>query len=265
MSGKASILYFSHGGGPLPLLNDPSHRAMADFLKSFPQSIPTPEAILVFSAHWEEPMPIVLTSDHPAMLFDYYGFPAESYTYDYPAPGNPRLAEEIIALLHDNRIPASGDSCRGFDHGTFVPLLLMYPNAEIPTVQISLVKGLDPELHLEIGKTLKPLKDRNILVIGSGFSFHNMLAFQDNTAGVNRANDAFQDWLTETCCEEMAESERIDRLIYWEDAPNARFCHPREEHLLPLHVCAGMAGRQGKIVFDDEILGKRAIGVFWRE
>ena len=146
----------------------------------------------------------------------------------------------------------------------FVPLKLMYPRADIPSIQLSLLRGLDPAAHLALGRALRGLLKENILVIGSGFSFHNMgaFSFQGNNAP-DPANDAFQDWLLKTCTEPMPRAEREQRLIDWETAPSARYCHPREEHLLPLHVCIGMADQPAKRVFDDHILGKRAVAFLW--
>ena len=143
---------------------------------------------------------------------------------------------------------------------------LMYPDADIPSIQVSLVKGLDPATHLEVGKALRELMTENILVIGSGFSFHNMQAFSwEGDRSVDQPNDAFQDWLVETCTVLPSGAEREQRLVLWEEAPGARYCHPREEHLLPLHVCVGTAGEDKRAmkIFDDYILGKRSVAFQW--
>jgi 4,5-DOPA dioxygenase extradiol len=261
---NAQIVYFSHGGGPLPILGDPSHKAMVDFMLRLPSQLRRPDAILVISAHWEESVATLLGAQMPPMFYDYYGFPAEAYEITYPAPGNPVLANRIAALLEKNHIPARIDAQRGFDHGLFIPLKLMYPQADIPSLQLSLLRGLDPAAHIALGKVLHGLMHENILVVGSGFSFHNMRAFSWQGIGaVDPANDAFQDWLIEACAGAMAQSEREQRLIDWEGAPSARYCHPREEHLLPLHVCLGMADKPGTLVFDGEILGKRSLAFMW--
>jgi aromatic ring-opening dioxygenase catalytic subunit (LigB family) len=126
------------------------------------------------------------------------------------------------------------------------------------------VRGLDPTAHIALGKALHELMLENILVIGSGFSFHNMRAF--SWQGIDRpdpANDLFQDWLIEVCTSPVSQSERERRLVEWEKAPSARYCHPREEHLLPLHVCLGLAGKPAQVIFDDPILGKRAVAFLW--
>ncbi len=259
------IVYVPHGGGPLPLLGEPGHRAMVEFMTRLPARLTKPEAIIVVSAHWEERSATVLGADHPPMLYDYYGFPPEAYEITYPAPGHPALAERLAGLLAENDIPARVDAERGFDHGTYIPLKLMYPDAEIPTIQVSLVAGLNPEIHLAMGKTLRALRDENILLLGSGFSFHNQRAFFGGKGdGSDPQNDAFQDWLIETCTGSLSQREREKRLAAWEQAPGARYCHPREEHLLPLHVCFGAAHGPAEVVFDDKIVGKRGIGLLWR-
>ena len=263
-SSSSQIVYFSHGGGPLPLLGDPSHQAMVDFMRELPTRLTRPEAILVISAHWEEPCATLLGADTPALFYDYYGFPRESYDLSYPAPGHPQLAERIASLLQAAAIPVHIDAQRGFDHGVFIPLLLMYPEADIPVLQLSLIKGLDPARHIALGQALRALKHENILVIGSGFSFHNLQAFDwQGAANNDPSNDAFQDWLIESCTGDYSSGERQQRMIDWQLAPAARYCHPREEHLLPLHVCVGMAQSPARKIFDDYILGKRAVAFLW--
>jgi 4,5-DOPA dioxygenase extradiol len=262
---KAQAVYFSHGGGPLPILGDPGHQAMVEFMTRLPAQLDRPEAIVVVSAHWEEHAATLLGASNPPMFYDYYGFPKEAYSINYPAPGDPALAERMAGLLEKNRIPARIDTRRGFDHGLFIPLKLMYPRADIPSIQLSLLRGLDPAAHIALGKALSELLDENILVIGSGFSFHNLNAFFGQAVGrPDAANDAFQDWLIDTCTGSLSQSECEQRLIGWEQAPSARYCHPREEHLLPLHVCVGMMGGPAAVTFDDQILGKRAVAFLWR-
>lgn len=263
-NGKAQIVYFSHGGGPLPILGDPGHKEMVDFMRKLPSQLNKPEAILVISAHWEENAATLLGAQNPPMFYDYYGFQEQAYHISYPAPGNPGLAQRIAGLLEKNNIETYSDPQRGFDHGLFIPLMLMYPDADIPSIQLSLLHGLDPAAHIALGKALRELMNENILVIGSGFSYHNMRAFFHQTMGSSDpANEAFQNWLIETCTGPLSQSEREKRLIEWEKAPSARYCHPREEHLLPLHVCSGMANKAAKVIFDDQILGKRSLSFLW--
>jgi 4,5-DOPA dioxygenase extradiol len=262
---KAQMIYFSHGGGPLPILGDPGHTAMVDFMTRLPARLWKPDAVLVVSAHWEESAATLTGAQNPPMFYDYYGFPAEAYKITYPAPGSPGLALRIDELLKAHDIPSRIDPVRGFDHGAFIPLKLMYPEADIPTLQLSLLRGLDPAAHIALGRALRDLNQENLLVIGSGFSFHNLNVFFGQAPGASDpANEAFQDWLIETCAGELPQSVREQRLIDWEQAPNARYCHPREEHLLPLHVCLGMAGTPAEVVFNDQILGKRSLGLLWR-
>jgi 4,5-DOPA dioxygenase extradiol len=261
---RARMVYFSHGGGPLPILGDESHQAMIDFMTRLPSQLARPDVILVISAHWEERAATLMGAPNPEMFYDYYGFPDEAYQITYPAPGSPELAQRVAALLEKNGIPARIDPQRGFDHGLFIPLKLMYPQADIPATQLSLIRGLNPAAHIALGKALRELTNENILVIGSGFSFHNLRAFFGRELGApDPANDAFQDWLIEVCTAPMSQSEREQRLIAWEQAPSARYCHPREEHLLPLHVCLGMADKPARLVFDDKILGKRGVAFLW--
>ncbi len=236
---------------------------MIDFMRVLPEQIARPDLILVISAHWEETVPTLLGSPNPPMLYDYYGFPPETYTVQYPAPGAPGKAAEIAQMLGDAGIPAWVNPTRGYDHGHFIPLLMMYPEAKIPSLQLSLIRGLNPERHLQLGEALRPLLDENILIIGSGFSFHNMSAFSWRPNGKpDQANDAFQDWLIDANTK-PAYAETREALLNWEDTPSARYCHPREEHLLPLLVCAGLAQAPAQVLFDDQILGKRGLAFGW--
>jgi len=263
---QAQIVYFSHGGGPLPILGDVSHKAMIDFITGLPAKLRRPEVILVISAHWEEKVATLLAAENPAMLYDYYGFPEEAYKITYPAAGSPGLATKIAGLLEKSKIQNRLDLRRGFDHGLYIPLKLMYPQAEIPAIQLSLLRGLDPAAHMEMGKALRELLNENILVIGSGFSFHNMEAFLWGGAeSPDQANDAFQNWLIEVCTGNLSQTSREQSLIDWGKAPSARYCHPREEHLMPLQVCAGLAGKSAQLIFDDLILGKRSVAFLWQD
>lgn len=258
------VVFFGHGGGPLPILGDPSHKSMIDFLTRLPDQINKPDAIIVVSAHWEESIPTLLGAKNPPMFYDYYGFPDEAYAIQYPAPGEPTLAGKVADLLSKNGIPAQVDAQRGFDHGVFIPLKMVYPDAEIPCIQLSLLRGLDAAKHINLGIAMRDLSLENLLVVGSGFSFHNMNAFNwENSDSPDPTNDQFQEWLIETCAGSLSFGEIEKHLVEWEKAPSARYCHPREEHLLPLLVCVGMAGRLGKLVFDDRILGKRNVGFLW--
>jgi len=262
---SAKILYFSHGGGPLPILGDQGHATMVRFMRELPARVGKPEAILVISAHWETREATLIGGARPPLFYDYYGFPEEAYHIDYPAPGAPELAKEIAAMLKSAALGAHIDPDRGFDHGMFIPLMLMYPEADIPTLQLSILHSLDPAAHLNLGAALRPLLDRNVLVIGSGFSFHNLRAFEwDGVRRSDDRNDAFQNWLIATCAGDLPQEARENALINWAEAPAARYCHPREDHLLPLHVCVGLARKPAQVIFDDAILGKRALAFMWK-
>jgi 4,5-DOPA dioxygenase extradiol len=263
MSSKARVLYIPHGGGPMPLLGDPGHAGLIQYLRDISRRVGQPEAILVISAHWEMPVPCILGAAAPPMLYDYGGFPPETYQISYPAPGDPVFAENIRTLLADQGMHAMIDPQRGYDHGAFVPLMLMYPDADIPCLQISLLNNLDGTAHIALGQALAPLLEKNVLVLGSGMSFHNLRAFF--VPGMVEVGDnmAFESWLQETCTADISESERAQRLADWHLAPGGRLCHPRPEHLLPLHVCYGMAGKAGEVVFSGDVMGRNVTGVFW--
>jgi len=264
---QASILYIPHGGGPLPLLHDKHHQELVNFLRSITPNLGKPDAILVISAHWEESSATITSGANPPIIYDYYGFPDEAYQITYPAPGEPALAKKVFSLLQEHGINAKMDEQRGFDHGVFVPLKIMYPDASIPCIQLSLLHSLDPVEHLKIGRALQDLRKENILILGSGFSFHNLSAFfnQHDQDGVDTQNEQFQQWLIETCTsQDLTQAEREERLTRWEEAPFARYCHPREEHLLPLHVCTALAGSPGNLVFEGRIIGKKAVSFLWQ-
>lgn len=258
-------IYISHGGGPMPILGDPTHAQMITFMKALPQQLERPDAIVVFSAHWEQKTVHIQSGKAPELLYDYYGFPKEAYQVAYPCAGNPELAQRIKDLLDFNQIENQLDERRPYDHGSYIPLLMMYPEADIPVIQVSLNNNLSSSEHLKLGAALKPLMKEKILFIGSGFSFHNMRQFDmSGRHHPDPLNDAFQDALIHTCCEEQADEERWSRLEHWDTLPGARHCHPREEHLLPLHVCVGLASRPGEKIFDDVIIGKRAVAFLWK-
>ncbi|MBU0943060.1 MAG: dioxygenase [Proteobacteria bacterium] len=259
-----SVLFIPHGGGPLPLLGEESHEKLVAFLQGISQRFVEPAAIVVISAHWEEERATITSASAPPLLYDYSGFPDAAYKIEYPAPGHPILAHKMYDLLQESGVEARLDAHRPFDHGLFIPLKLMYPGAAIPCVQLSLLKSLDPERHIRIGRALSALRKENILILGSGFSFHNLRALLSDSGGPDTQNEAFNHWLVETCTNPVLSSaEREKRLIAWSDAPFARYCHPREEHLLPLHVCCGLTDSPAKIVFDGKVMGKKVSAFLW--
>lgn len=265
MEHNPKALFLSHGGGPLPLLGDPGHRDMVESLESIATGISKPSAIIVVSAHWEESLPTITSGATPSLIYDYYGFPKEAYDIQYPCPGEPSIAREIHKLLGDSGIQSVLDEDRGFDHGLFIPLKIMYPEAKIPCIQLSLVDSLDPFQHIEIGRALRSLSLDNVLLIGSGFSFHNMKAFlRPDTPESRELNHSFEKWLLNTCCNsKYSEEERIKMLVRWVEVPGARFCHPREEHLLPLHVCYGLAQAPCSDSFVLQIMNKKSSMYLW--
>ncbi|MDO9088697.1 MAG: class III extradiol ring-cleavage dioxygenase [Burkholderiaceae bacterium] len=249
--------FIPHGGGPCFFMdwNPPDEwTRMADFLKGLASTLPrTPKAIVMVSAHWLAPHLAVTSGAQPELIYDYYGFPPHTYELKYPAPGAPALADQIVKMLTTAGIASAADAQRGFDHGMFIPLKLIFPQADIPVVQLSLHNSLDPAQHLEVGRALEALRDQDVLIIGSGMSFHNMRAYGNPQFGP--VSDAFDDWLTQAV--ESSPEERARLLTNWEQAPGARQCHPAqaEEHLIPLMTAAGAASRGvGRKVFTDRVM-----------
>jgi aromatic ring-opening dioxygenase catalytic subunit (LigB family) len=250
--------YIPHGGGPCFFMDWSMGPAdmwvrMGRWLSDLGRELPeAPRALLVVSAHWEESRLTVTTGTRPPLIYDYYGFPPHTYELTWPAPGSPELAERVQALLGAAGIPAGGDGERGFDHGVFIPLKLSFPEADLPTVQLSLKAGLHSAEHLAIGRALAPLRSEGVLLIGSGMSYHNLRAMMRPEA--LHHSRRFDAWLGETVA--LERGAREERLSGWAQAPSARDCHPREEHLLPLMVVAGAADEApGSVVFRDEVLG----------
>lgn len=257
---RLPTVFVPHGGGPWPFVEvglgtKTELDALASYLRSLRGLTATPpKALLVVSAHWEEPVPTLLTAERPPLLYDYYGFPPASYAITWPAPGHPGVAARARELLGAAGFATAENDQRGFDHGTFVPLKLTYPEADVPTVQLSLKAGLDPLEHIAMGRALAPLRDEGVLIVGSGMTFHNLRAFGDpNSKPVSEAFDA---WLREAATSAPAERDR--HLADWSRAPAARLAHPREEHLLPLMVIAGAAGDdRGTLAYDNTYAGLR--------
>ncbi len=260
-----NVLYISHGGGPLPLLGDAGHTEMNTRLRQIAADIKKPAAIICVSAHFEATPIEILSAAQPPLLYDYSGFPPESYAIKYPAKGQPALAAAIHASLAEHGIASAMNDERGFDHGVFVPLKIMYPNADIPIVQVSLAAGLNPRDQIKLGEALAAVKTENVLLVGSGMSYHNLRAFfSASGAAASEANLAFEHWLIETCSStDLSEDMRFARFVNWEKAPSARACHPREEHLLPLHVCYGATKRPCTNVYELNILGKKNSMYYW--
>lgn len=261
---RMPVYYVPHGAGPCFFMDwkpaDTWDR-MAAFLKGVAATLPAkPKAIVLVSGHWLEPQFTATGHANPDLIYDYYGFPPHTYELTYPAPGAPELAARLAQLISENGGKAAVDAQRGFDHGVFIPLKLMFPDAQIPVVQLSLRSDLDPAAHLDAGRALASLRDEGVLIVGSGMSFHNMRAYGDTT--YTSLSEAFDAWLTTTV--ESPAHERNARLEAWSEAPHARDCHPprAEEHLLPLMVVAGAAQESpGSKVYSERIM-ETAISAF---
>lgn len=239
VAGRLPTYFVSHGGGPWPWIREmaAATRELSRSLADIPRQLQRlPEAVLLVTAHWEAPVFTLGAHPKPGMVYDYGGFPSHTYRVVYPAPGAPALAQRALSLVRSAGLPVALDERRGYDHGTFVPLAVMFPEAQIPVLQVSLRAGLDPAEHLAFGRALAPLRDEGVLIVGSGLSYHNMRGFG---AGGREPSAAFDAWLQETML--AAPAERTQRLTRWSQAPAARLSHPREEHLLPLMVAVGAA------------------------
>jgi aromatic ring-opening dioxygenase catalytic subunit (LigB family) len=252
---KFPTLFVSHGGGPWPFVD--GMREMfaktAQEFRALPARLPAkPRAVLVITGHWEAAEFSVSTAAHPPMDYDYSGFPPHTYLLQYPAPGAPELAARVTALLGEGGMACRQDPARGFDHGTFVPLGLMFPQADVPIVLLSLRSGYDAAEHLRVGQLLQPLREEGILILGSGLTYHNMRGF-GNPASTPVAS-AFEHYLNDAVTQADPE-RRKQMLVHWTEAPGARLAHPHEDHLVPLMVVAGAAGADpGKRIFVDHVM-----------
>jgi aromatic ring-opening dioxygenase catalytic subunit (LigB family) len=215
-----------------------------------------PKAVLVISGHWETPRPTLNIAEKPSLLFDYYNFPEHTYRLRYPVAGAPQLAPRVRELLAGAGFESEVETKRGLDHGVFVPFMLVYPQADVPIMQLSLQKSLDAGLHLDIGHALAPLRQEGVLIVGSGMSYHNLAAMFSGRGA--EAATAFDEWLGDAVHDPQT---RDDQLKLWRSAPGGRESHPREEHLIPLMVAAGAAdGDAGIRSFGEPIAGKALSG-----
>jgi 4,5-DOPA dioxygenase extradiol len=231
-------LFLSHGAPTLPLTDSPAR----DFLTGLGDRLPRPQAILVVSAHWETARPEVNAVVSNETIHDFHGFPRALYEMRYPAPGAPELAAHVAQLLQEFGLDCATDRSRGLDHGAWVPLLLMYPQADIPVLQLSVQPQLGPKHHLAMGRALQRLRGEGVLVIGSGSFTHNLAELRMRGPGLSDPVppwvDAFADWVGEA----LAGGRIEDMLDYRRLAPFARNNHPSEEHFLPLFAALGAAG-----------------------
>ena len=253
-STRLPTYFISHGGGPWPYLDGPFRR-MFDRLEQSLKDIrrelaDAPRAVLVISGHWEETGFAISSGEQPGMVYDYSGFPEHTYRIRYAAPGSPELAQRVQQLLQAGGLPARLDPERGYDHGTFSLMKPLYPEEDIPLVQVSIDRSYDPEAHLRLGRLLAPLRDQGVLIIGSGLTYHNMRDMRGSEGF--EPSRVFDAWLQETLVAADAK-ERTRRLVDWERAPMARAAHPQEDHLIPLMAVIGAAENEpGAVVYHQK-------------
>lgn len=260
---RLPVYFLCHGAGPWPWVPEMRdwHAQMAAGLRDIPRQLGRkPKAVLLISAHWEEPVFTVQSAAQPGMLYDYGGFPPHTYSVQYRSPGAPELASRVQQLLAQAGIEVSEDSQRGYDHGMFAPMAVIYPQADVPVLQLSLRSNLNATEHLAVGRALAPLRGEGVLIIGSGSSYHNMRTF----GPMGRApSSMFDDWLAETLMQ-VTSAERSQRLAQWEQAPGARVAHPREEHLLPLMVVVGAAEQDEarRVYFEEAFMDSATVSSY---
>ena len=251
---RMPVFFLSHGGGPWPYMPElqGQYALTTSAFSSIPASLPqSPKAVLVISGHWEAREFTVSTAAHPPMVYDYSGFPEHTYHIQYAAPGDPVLATQVRELLEHAGINTAVDATRGYDHGTFVPMALMYPKADIPIVMLSMKTGYDPAEHIRAGQALQGLRDEGVLIVGSGLSYHNMRGF--GRADAMEVSRSFGDYLLAAIADEP--QQRLAKLVNWQHAPAARLAHPREDHLIPLMVVTGAAGDDaGRQLFAENVM-----------
>jgi len=240
LESRLPTYFISHGGGPWPYV--PEMRAAMQVLEASLADIPrqvgiVPRAVLMVSGHWEAPGFRVMGNAKPPMVYDYGGFPPHTYHVQYPAPGAPGVAARVEQLARAADIDVQIDMQQGFDHGTFAPLVVMYPQADVPVLQLSLKSRYDPAEHLAIGRALAPLRDEGVLIVGSGLSYHNLGRMGP---AAREPSTLFDQWLQQAVITSTP-AERTDLLLRWQGAPAARIAHPREDHLIPLMVAVGAA------------------------
>jgi aromatic ring-opening dioxygenase catalytic subunit (LigB family) len=235
--------FLSHGGGPWPWLKaergsvyDQLEASLHEVRRELGQA---PRAVLMISGHWVADRFLLSSAARPPMEYDYSGFPEHTYRIHYDAPGAPALAETVRAMLERGGVAADLDPQRGFDHGTFSLMYTMYPEANLPLVQLSLRADYDHAEHINVGELIAPLRDEGVLIIGSGFSYHDTRGMRSGAGA--EASAAFDRWLNDTLVTSSPD-ERRRQLLGWSAAPAARAAHPAEDHLIPLMVAVGAAG-----------------------
>jgi len=250
-------LFVSHGSPMLALEDAPTTK----FLRGLSVCLPKPSAIIVTSAHWETPHPMLTGALKPETIHDFYGFPKELYDLRYPASGSPALAKKVQDMFVDAGVQAGVDAERGLDHGAWNPLLLMYPLADIPVVELSVQPNYDAKYHHKIGQILAPLRAENILIIGTGNLTHNLReAFRGNHKTTPIWVLEFADWVAK----KLAQGD-IESLLDWENsAPHALKNHPTPEHFMPFFVALGAGGLPllAKRLHDETALGVLAMDAY---
>ncbi|MGE5236773.1 MAG: DODA-type extradiol aromatic ring-opening family dioxygenase [Acidobacteriota bacterium] len=257
MATRFPSVFVSHGAPTLLLDACPAR----EFLAGLGRELGRPRAVLCVSAHWEASRPALTTAARPATIHDFSGFPRELYDITYPAPGDPELARRAAELLDAAGLAAAADSRRGLDHGAWVPLALVFPAADVPTVQLSVQTALGPRHHLELGRALAPLREEGVLLLGSGGATHNLLEF-----GGQRLDEkapahvrAFEEWLCATV--ERGDDQAL--VDYRRTGPEAPRIHPTAEHFLPLLVPAGAGhGGGGRVLHRSFTYGVLSMAAF---
>ncbi len=227
-------LFLSHGSPMLVFEDIPARH----FIAELGRTLEHPKAILCISAHWETERPTVSTAAAPETIHDFYGFPEELYRLRYPAPGAPALARRTVELLEEAGVGTAIDADRGLDHGAWNPLLLIYPQADVPVTQLSIQAHLDPAHHAKVGRALQPLRREGVLVLASGGAVHNLRQFHIDREQPAPWAVSFDDWLADR----VAAADEQALLTYRQQRPDGRLAHPRDEHLLPLFVALGAGG-----------------------
>ncbi|KAF1947449.1 Extradiol ring-cleavage dioxygenase, class III enzyme, subunit B [Clathrospora elynae] len=276
MTRTAPVISLSHGGGPMPLLGDPSHKEITHSLKTRVPKIlklgtpEQPKAVVLVTAHWSTKKVTVSSGSRHKLLYDYYGFPPESYEIKHDAPGSPEVAEQVAKALKEAGIECDKDAEREWDHGVFVPMKLIDPSASLPIIQLSVLASESPSQSFAIGRALSSLRAQNIAIIGSGFAtFHNLRLMFSGIASTPDFQKQNTDWSNAVTDAAMTEDEkeREAKFEHWRSWPNAYTMHPRggAEHFLPLIVCAGAAGTTTGRNYADEYLGLGMWSYYWDE
>ncbi|KAI5631022.1 catalytic ligB subunit of aromatic ring-opening dioxygenase domain-containing protein [Phthorimaea operculella] len=261
----APSLFLNHGGGPYPVLREKDNVAFADFLTNVSQIVDLSRlrAIIIVTAHREEDVVTISSGKHHDLVYDYSNFPPETYKYKYEAEGDPELARRVQDAFQAAGMRARLDPERGWDHGTFIPMMLINPAANIPILQISIHTNQHAQYHYKMGEILYQFRKEGVAIFGSGMSYHNMHEFRKASDNIV-VNEEFDDFLNDACTGDLKKRKDI---LNWESVPGGLEAHPRwyADHLMPLIVNAGAGGSQpGRKVFESVFLGKfKMSGFIW--